>query len=398
MYLVRNQLHEKHAVVTLLQSQWRAYMARAAFAQLVTSTLLVQRVWRGHFARWNIGYKIPHDAAVTIQRCWRRYWTRRDYILYLSDLILMQSLARKRAGVEKVNIRRVALLTMQTNVRRWLAERRYRNVQESSVVIQTNYRQYVAYRTYCNKNVSIVVIQSVVRGRQARQHVQARTTSACRIQQAWRRNWQQIQLNRTRNKVAMKIQAIARGFLCRMKMGWMLTFARLKLEEQERCKMYKEMLEDACTTWTCCIEMLEGGVRGIGRAERLVVGASMADQALASALRSIAQDDFVNDDYNDISGTENEAATEQTEQDLPMDPVLKTLLNADAKMADRFDDMSASGISEVGPELAAFRQELELQVREVKGTGNALVRSLPTTEMKKTEKATKHAWGKLICL
>lgn len=397
MRMARSDFLHQQKAATLIQKTWRGYSGSNLLEQMATSAILIQRVVRGHQARQWLYYKIPNESAVMIQKHWRRCWVQGAYQLYLSDLVAVQKFVRQRAAVREVQDRRVAILMLQTNARRWNAQRIYHEQKRASVTIQAKWRQHVAYESFYKKPASAVVIQTAGRGLLARRHVQARTTSACAIQQAWRRNWHQIRENRMRKNAVTKIQTIARGYLCRKRTGWMVMFARLKAQEFRRRKVYEEMLDDAVMAWTCCLEMLDDGIQEIDRVERLIVGASLADQALAAALRSIAQDDFVHDVFGGSSpytDVEQDKRLREQESDMPTDPVLKVLLNGDAKMADRYDDMSGSGLSEVGPALDSFRTELEQKVARVKGTCSAFVGSMPTSEMKATQKATQRAWGK----
>lgn len=394
MNLVRTlYCRERNAAISI-QRSWRQYYTDTTIQKQHESAIQIQRVVRGDQARQLLYYKIPNLAAVTIQAAWRQYWVRSAYVLYISDVVKMQQLARQRAARRVVESRKESVLMLQTNIRRSLAERRYTEQRLAAIIIQTAWRQHIAYKAYSKKPPSAIVIQTALRGKLARNYVQARSSKATTIQTCWRRNWPQLQHNRTRKQASVKIQALARGYSCRSKMGWMLAFARLKVQEASRKKMYTAMLEDAVATYNCSVEILSNGVEEIARAERLIVGAHVADQALASALRAIAQDEFVSDD---------ETSTIQADEALhdvvvPTDPVLKSLVNAHAKMADRFDDMSGCGIKDIGPELDAFRKELEIQVEQVTRIGGAIVSSMPSSDMKTTAMATQHAWGKFITL
>jgi len=418
-WLVTKKVARQRDAAIVLQSKWRGLIAQTTYRQQVSSALVIQRVARtmyqrhvasaiviqrvirGQQTRDRILQSIPEAGALTIQTAWRRHWVQRDYLLYLHDVILMQSLVRQQRAMAELSLKRIALLMLQTNVRRWMVERQFQAQRVACIVIQTKWRQRAAYDSYKNMPESAVILQRSCRGLLVRRNMQARVTSANMIQTAWRRSWPQIQLNHTLGIVVVGIQAVARGFLCRKKLGWMLVFVRLKISEFQRRKTYASMLDDACTTWTHYIELLDSGVQEVARAERLVVGTAVADQAFATALRAIAHDAFLDDDYNVIpeDGQQQDFIQHrQPHENMPTDPVLTSLMKADAKMAQRFDELSGySGIGNVGPELAIFRQELEGEVEEVKRIGKALMNGMPTLEMKSTEKATQRAWSKSCC-
>ena len=416
-WCVRTEMAREKRAAILIQTWWRVLVARTLYRrqyksalllqklvrrlyqQHVASAIVVQRLVRGHAARQMIRQGIPNAAALKIQTAWRRYWTRRDYLLYLHDVITVQSLVRQQNAAAKAEMRLLAVLMLQTNVRRWLALHRFQQYKHASIAIQTMWRQHAAYNAYRKKPSSAILIQRSYRGHLVRRKAQTRVTSAVLIQRMWRRNWPQIQRNRELSMIVIKIQALVRGVLCRSKLGWIRTFIKLQVSEMARRKLYQGMFDDACTTWNHCLSVLESGVQEIARAERLVVNASMANQALASSLRSIAFDCFLDDDYNIISNDvhrEQFHRQRQPREKMPSDPVLTSLLKADAKMASKFDDVSGCGIGDVGPELASFRQEFELEVEEVKRIGKAVVKLIPTAEMKTTEKATQSAWGKSL--
>jgi hypothetical protein len=281
-------------------------------------------------------------------------------------------------------------------VRRWIACNELKAQKEASVSIQRTWRRCAAHALYKQKQETAIIFQSVVRGLLIRRNAEARMSSALLIQAAWRQNFPKLQHKKVISTAATRIEAFARGFLCRKRMGFMLVFIQLKVAECERQEMYGRLLEDGRTRWQHCIDMLKSGIKELSRAERLVVGSFTAGQAFASALRSISQDTFLDDEYGVITDNSNRKVSGSTHrsEDMPTDQVLQSLMKADAIMADRLDSISVCGTKEIGPELSSLRNSMIVEMREVEEIGSALLKALPTLEMKATEEATRRAWGK----
>lgn len=393
--MVMRDLRIQHEAATVIQAMWRGILGLASFLLMLDGAILIQGLVRGHLLRRQLHRK-PGISALTIQTAWRRYWTRRDYILYLHDVVLMQSLVRQRAASQEGETRKQAVLLIQCMVRRWIACNELKAQKEASVSIQRTWRRCAAHALYKQKQETAIIFQSVVRGLLIRRNAEARMSSALLIQAAWRQNFPKLQHKKVISTAATRIEAFARGFLCRKRMGFMLVFIQLKVAECERQEMYGRLLEDGRTRWQHCIDMLKSGIKELSRAERLVVGSFTAGQAFASALRSISQDTFLDDEYGVITDNSNRKVSGSTHrsEDMPTDQVLQSLMKADAIMADRLDSISVCGTKEIGPELSSLRNSMIVEMREVEEIGSALLKALPTLEMKATEEATRRAWGK----
>ena len=294
---VMRDLRVQHEAATVIQATWRSILGLASFLLMFDSVILIQGLVRGHLLRRQLRRK-PGISALTIQTAWRRYWTRRDFLLYLHDVILMQNLIRQRAASQESEQRKQAILLIQCMVRRWIAFGELKAQKEASVSIQRAWRRSAVHALYKQKRETAIAFQRVVRGLLARRNAEARTSSALLIQAAWRLNFPKLQHKKQVFNAATSIEALARGRMVRKKMGWMLVYIQLKVAESERQKKYVRLLGDGRTRWHLCIEMLKNGIKEIARAERLVVGSFVADQALANALRSIAQDTFLDDDFS----------------------------------------------------------------------------------------------------
>lgn len=129
---------------TIIQAQWRSYDCTMNYLHYLADVLIVQNaVRRWHAAKLVSTYRHERDeaAAVKIQRTWRGFVCYADYMFTVSDIVTMQSCAR-----------------------RWLALTNYGQMKEArnqaaAEMIQRNWRGSVGRNEALMKQVEIIICQ-----------------------------------------------------------------------------------------------------------------------------------------------------------------------------------------------------------------------------------------------
>jgi myosin heavy subunit len=214
-----------------IQTAWRSYYAYSSYQCDLCSIIIIQSVLRRRVARIIAEQKrreLVDHSALTIQTAWRGYYVRSNYQCDLHDIIILQSLVRRRAATNFVEQARRELMV------------------QSAMSIQTAWRGYYAYSSYQCDLRDIIIVQSFVRGRAARNAVKQKwlelmDQSATVIQAQWRsydctmnylhyladvlivqsavRRWRATKLvsvyrREAHEEAATKIQRYWRGFRC----------------------------------------------------------------------------------------------------------------------------------------------------------------------------------------
>ena len=198
-WLVRDTLKHKHYCATQMQRVCRGYLAtmkvyealynitvvqsiarrRAAIKKsqtLYNSIVQIQSVIRGNFCRQMIQDR--NQKALAIQTSWRRFITQLNYQFDTVDIIIVQSIARKRA------------------CQKLYAAKLHKKHTKAAIVIQKYWRGYDSTMNYLHCIADILIVQSVVRRRIATRYV--RTYRKQRD-----------------DEMATRIQSASRGFVAR---------------------------------------------------------------------------------------------------------------------------------------------------------------------------------------
>jgi abnormal spindle-like microcephaly-associated protein len=171
-----------------IQSSWRCYQARSAFAILQFSVQRVQAFYRGVLVRREM--KALSFFTTVIQKQWRRYWTKLQYQFERLDILRVQSVFRRRASVVEVARRVNAIMRIQHRARMFLALSRSASMKEkidACVAIQSRWKAFHASITYMRSRCAVLRLQPVVRGYLGRHHTARRLESVVQIQANWRR-------------------------------------------------------------------------------------------------------------------------------------------------------------------------------------------------------------------
>lgn len=126
MIQLQLRILERQATVSI-QTYWRGFKERAAYAQQVDSVVLIQAISRGYVTRRVISQR--QEATITIQRIWRGFWAQLQAQLDIMDVITVQSMTRRWLASLQRDTQRKAILVLQRNVRRGIAVRAFAKLQ-----------------------------------------------------------------------------------------------------------------------------------------------------------------------------------------------------------------------------------------------------------------------------
>lgn len=217
-WLVRDTLEDKHYYATQIQKIARGYLATmSVYEDLYNITVVqsivrrnaaikraedrykniccIQGIWRGQQCRRELNYL--HWTAIKIQTAFRGYTAKLNFQFDIVDIIIVQSIARRKAAINLAH------------------QMRFETVDNAATVIQTYWRSYDCTMNYLHSVADILIAQSVVRRWMARRFVKKyrkslHYTMSLRIQMCVR-SW----LAKTRVKkerAARDIQKVWRGF------------------------------------------------------------------------------------------------------------------------------------------------------------------------------------------
>ncbi|KAI2511124.1 hypothetical protein MHU86_3259 [Fragilaria crotonensis] len=226
------------AVVTLIQAQVRARVARNAFLQQKGSAVIAQRVWRGSHARSRL--RVTIAAVRTIQSVWRRH-REKECLRRLQQHKALDALATRIQAHFRAHIRRSAFIQQKQSAalaqRVWrgsLARRRWRvtiaavrriqtvwhrhhaklqrakeHAEKAALVtlIQAQVRARVARNAFLQQKGSTVIAQRVWRGSQARSRLRVTIAAVRAIQSVWRRHREHQCSQRAQQHLALEVHA-----------------------------------------------------------------------------------------------------------------------------------------------------------------------------------------------
>lgn len=212
-YLATMQVYEDIYKVTLVQSLVRMRIAMDYAAYRMSLIIQLQAIARGFLTRRRNARL--HSCATQIQSSWRCFYNRLNYQFDLLDIIIVQSLWRKKLSVRiaerKVAERRNAAATLiQAGWRAYDCRMDFL-CYTAARTIQTKWRSHICKMNYIEYQAS-TTIQSAARMFICRlQYIDYQAAMA--IQSLARMYF--CRTDYTYYKSAKKIQSVARMFLCR---------------------------------------------------------------------------------------------------------------------------------------------------------------------------------------
>ncbi|XP_069358917.1 protein abnormal spindle [Maniola hyperantus] len=231
--LIGRKQREKYTrirlAVIIIQKRWREYqetiIARDSYIQLRTATIFIQR----HIRAKNKARTIAKTLAVHKIETWyksnkQRNECRSKFVDIRTKVITLQrnfrvylclkkfrvAMQKHRAAMQKR--REEAALCIQKNVRRYLAQSRYKRFLEKLIFIQTLWRNKLITRLirceFLQKRRLILKLQAAIRGYLARKEFEIKKEKLLQVKEEQRRNW-----------AASKIQALFVGNMVRSRAG-----------------------------------------------------------------------------------------------------------------------------------------------------------------------------------
>jgi myosin heavy subunit len=110
------------ASAKIIQRTWRGGICRRDFVQKVASITTIQSFFRSTKALDE--YRRTRSAAVSVQACWRRYYAMLNYELDVLEIVIAQSLIRRRLSRIEAQRRRQSVQLLQNLARCWHSRRR----------------------------------------------------------------------------------------------------------------------------------------------------------------------------------------------------------------------------------------------------------------------------------
>lgn len=181
-YMATLSVYESIYKVTLVQSFVRMKLAIDEATYRMALIIQVQSIIRGYLVRKNM--EVVTTSATLIQAAWRGYYSCMTYQYDVLDIIIVQSLVRRRSAI---------LYTEQ---------KRQDRLDRSATLIQAQWRSYDCTIIYLHYLADVLTVQSVVRRWQACKKYQEKVDE--RKEEEARR----------KERAATKIQQTWRGFIC----------------------------------------------------------------------------------------------------------------------------------------------------------------------------------------
>ena len=161
------QKQRKEFYATTIQSTWRSFSARIAFKKRIMDIIVIQSIVRKRAAIRAAGLirKSVHSTAIEkFQALWRGYSERNKRQKCIAATKIQASWRGFQAYTDFIFVI-VDILIVQRSARQWLATRKTNKLREekAATVIQCAWRRKLAHMNLLHSLVQIVVVQSIVR-------------------------------------------------------------------------------------------------------------------------------------------------------------------------------------------------------------------------------------------
>lgn len=221
-FLLRVRQKRLIAAIIRVQAAWRCFTCRFSYQLDILDIIIVQSVWRKKIAQLKFSC-LQHEhqviCATKIQSQWRSYDCSMNYLHYIADVLITQSVVRRYLAIQRCKqIRNSNALAIQMAVRSFLARLVVKRIR-SAILIQSAYRGFVCYADYMFTISDIVLAQSVARRwLKQKDYPQKlhdyKSQAAVTIQKHWRAFMQRSEyfVMRQENLSAIAIQSAWRRF------------------------------------------------------------------------------------------------------------------------------------------------------------------------------------------
>ncbi|KFO28611.1 Abnormal spindle-like microcephaly-associated protein like protein, partial [Fukomys damarensis] len=214
----RKQIQKQHEAAIIIQKHFRAFKTRRQYLYLrateisvtltAPSTQAVICVPSSHRGFQEAEYHLQSWAALTIQRAFRKMMIRKLNTQKCAALRIqpfLQMAVHRRRFIQQ----RRAAVTLQHCFRAWQARKQFLLYRKAAVVLQNHYRAFLSTKRqrqcYLQIRSSAIIIQAVMKGFIQKRKFQQIKSSTIKIQGAWRKYKAKKYLCKV--KAACKIQA-----------------------------------------------------------------------------------------------------------------------------------------------------------------------------------------------
>ncbi len=201
-WMCRKEMGLLHSSATKIQTNWRAYTCQMNYQFDVVDIIIVQSIARKRAAQKLaelLRQEKDRNAAITIQKYWRSYDCTMNYLHAVADILIVQSvvrrwIAKRFAAQYRKDLHFKMALRIQMLTRSWLAKARVEK-QRAAINIQKTWRGFWCYTDYVFTLADIIVVQRTVRSHLAYKKVNAmrkarqeetEIAAAVSIQKYWR--------------------------------------------------------------------------------------------------------------------------------------------------------------------------------------------------------------------
>ena len=199
--------------VVILQKIWRSYQTRTDLAICHNAAERIQALHRGNFVRRIV--QSMNSFAALIQTKWRFHSIKVQFRVDLLNVIMIQSVFRRRVSALKSSERLIAIKILQCAARELLVSRRAVIKTEfirACNVIQSFWKTYKAINTYGRSKAAALRLQAFYRGHLGRCEIYKRSRAAVTIQSNCRRFYCTIQFKVLVGNV-VRLQSVVRRYI-----------------------------------------------------------------------------------------------------------------------------------------------------------------------------------------
>jgi len=306
---------DSEGATTLIQAQWRGFLARQIYAAKVEEYLAaqtIQRLWRGFQClreyrrgrvaaiciqtrfrgvqtRKTVDVALYRKAALKIQNIWRAFSAQVQYQLDVLDIVTVQSLARRMSAIAESKRRRRAVVVLQGTVRCSLARRARSNLlkerinaaacviqiswahykkrcarESAAICIQQWWQSFQCQQAYLQMKTAALLCQGQIRAYLQRRSFLKLRRSAIVLQSQWRSFSASLNFQADMLEVVI-CQSIVRRFFarrkarsCRVAVLRIQNFCRQQnasrcVKEMMKRQQHLELLSRSATTLQVCI-------------------------------------------------------------------------------------------------------------------------------------------------
>ena len=180
--------------IILVQSAIRGWSARVQYSIRLRSILQLQKFLRVCLAKRVMNQlrrlrdieNCKEHAATMIQKTWRCYTVHVDYMLLIISVIQIQTLVRGYQAAMKRKTREHNIVLLQSLARRFSVQTSLRHLEVCATIIQSRVRAFLERARFRVAIAAVVSIQSLSRGFLARVDLDLQRFAACEIQRIWR--------------------------------------------------------------------------------------------------------------------------------------------------------------------------------------------------------------------